>query len=73
MELDAAHRSSLHAKCVVVDRSVAFISSANFTVAAQRRNIEIGTLIRSQPFADRLDSHFDALVASGLVRPLSGM
>jgi len=61
LETDGAQRSSLHAKCVVVDRSVAFISSANFTEAAQKRNIEIGALIRSTSFAERLDSHFDAL------------
>lgn len=67
LELDTVQRSSLHAKCVVIDRSVAFISSANFTEAAQKRNIEIGTLIRAPSFAERLESHFEALVASGLV------
>ena len=35
-------RASLHAKCVVVDGAKAFIGSANFTEAAQFRNIEIG-------------------------------
>jgi phosphatidylserine/phosphatidylglycerophosphate/cardiolipin synthase-like enzyme len=52
---------------VVVDRSVAFISSADFTEEAQKRNIEIGALIRSASFAERLDSHFDAVAASGIV------
>jgi phosphatidylserine/phosphatidylglycerophosphate/cardiolipin synthase-like enzyme len=67
LETDGGQRSSLHAKCVVVDRSVAFISSANFTEAAQKRNIEIGVSIRSASFSERLDSHFDALAASGIV------
>jgi hypothetical protein len=73
LETDGAQRSSLHAKCVVVDRSVAFISSANFTEAAQKRNIEIGALIRSPSFAERLDSHFDALAASGIVVRVPGL
>ena len=33
LNMDAEKRSSLHAKCVVVDRQVAFVSSANFTEA----------------------------------------
>jgi phosphatidylserine/phosphatidylglycerophosphate/cardiolipin synthase-like enzyme len=36
-------RVKLHAKCVVVDERWAFITSANFTEAAQERNIEAGT------------------------------
>jgi len=58
---------------LVVDRSIAFISSANFTEAAQKRNIEIGALIRSASFAERLDSHFDALAASGIVVRVPGL
>jgi phosphatidylserine/phosphatidylglycerophosphate/cardiolipin synthase-like enzyme len=73
LETDGGQRSSLHAKCVVVDRSVAFISSANFTEAAQKRNIEIGVLIRSASFAERIDSHFDALAASGIALRVPGL
>lgn len=58
-------RSSLHAKCVVIDRSVAFITSANFTEAAQRRNIEAGVLVRYRPFVERLTAYFEALRAAG--------
>jgi phosphatidylserine/phosphatidylglycerophosphate/cardiolipin synthase-like enzyme len=54
LELDAEKRASLHAKCVVIDNKLAFVSSANFTGAAQERNIEIGVLIRSKSFAQRL-------------------
>ncbi len=32
----------LHARCVVVDRARAFVSSANFTQRGQERNIEVG-------------------------------
>lgn len=62
-------RSSLHAKCVVVDRRVTLITSANFTEAAQHRNIEAGVLARYPPFVERLAGYFEALRASGqLVR-----
>lgn len=60
-----ARRASLHAKCVVVDEEVAFVSSANFTEAAQRRNVEAGVLIRSQRFAAKLAAHFLTLAEVG--------
>jgi phosphatidylserine/phosphatidylglycerophosphate/cardiolipin synthase-like enzyme len=46
LELDARRRANLHVKCVVVDRQVVFVSSANFTEAVQERNIEVGVLLR---------------------------
>ena len=67
---DAVKRSSLHAKCVVVDRRVAFVTSANFTEAAQERNIEAGVVVRSPRFAARLADHFGALADAGLLRRL---
>ncbi len=70
LDLEAEKRSSLHAKCVVVDKQVAFVSSANFTEAAHVRNIEAGVLIRSPRFASRLAHHFEALAAAGVLRPL---
>lgn len=57
--------SSLHAKCIVVDRRVALVTSANFTEAAQQRNIEAGVLVRYPPFAERLAGFFEGLQASG--------
>ncbi len=73
LESDPARRASLHAKCVVVDREVAFVSSANFTEAAQVRNIEVGVLIRSAPFARRLAQHFEALVEGGALQRVPGI
>ena len=60
-------RSSLHAKCVVVDSEEVFISSANFTKAAQQRNIEVGLKIDSPWLAGRLIRHFQLLTEHGLV------
>jgi len=54
-------RASLHAKCVIVDRSRALVTSANFTDAAQRKNIEVGVDIRHQPAASRLADYFQGL------------
>ncbi|MBK8536914.1 MAG: hypothetical protein IPL59_18560 [Candidatus Competibacteraceae bacterium] len=70
LELDAAKRASLHAKCVVVDRQTAFVSSANFTEAAQVRNIEVGVLIRNPAIAESLNRHFEALIEAGVLRGL---
>lgn len=62
-------RASLHAKCVIVDRHTALVTSANFTDAAQRKNIEAGVLIRYEPFVTRLIGYFESLRASGQLLP----
>jgi len=51
-------RSAMHAKCIVVDGRDLFISSANFTEAAQNRNVEVGILVRSTSLAQNLARHF---------------
>lgn len=61
----SSERASLHAKCVVVDRSVALVTSANFTPAAQHRNIEAGVLIRYRPHVERLMAYFEGLRDTG--------
>lgn len=70
LDPDPSRRSSLHAKCVVVDSERALVSSANFTEAAQLRNLEVGVLIHSRPFAERLVHHFEALAEAGALSPL---
>lgn len=73
LDMDCKKKTSLHAKCVVIDRRVAFVSSANFTEAAQVRNIEVGVLIRSPRFASRLVDHFEGLAEAGALKPLPGL
>jgi phosphatidylserine/phosphatidylglycerophosphate/cardiolipin synthase-like enzyme len=63
LSVERTDRSVLHAKCVVVDGQQSFISSANFTEAAQQRNIEVGALLRSASIAVRLIHFFDALLS----------
>lgn len=66
LETDNTKRACLHAKCIVVDRERTFISSANFTEAAQQRNIEVGVIIKSRSFSERLSHHFEVLAAVGV-------
>jgi phosphatidylserine/phosphatidylglycerophosphate/cardiolipin synthase-like enzyme len=62
-------KSVLHAKCLIVDDCRAFVSSANFTEAAQQRNIEAGVLVDDRAFACALRDQFESLVGAGqLVR-----
>lgn len=62
-------RSSLHAKCVVVDGEQVFVSSANFTKAAQERNIEVGLVIQSGYLATRISHYFRLLIEHKIVVP----
>jgi phosphatidylserine/phosphatidylglycerophosphate/cardiolipin synthase-like enzyme len=59
--------ASLHAKCVVVDEAISFVTSANFTSRGQTRNIEVGVLIEDPEFAEKLAGHWRGLVARSLV------
>ncbi|MBZ0186760.1 MAG: hypothetical protein K8F91_10970, partial [Candidatus Obscuribacterales bacterium] len=70
LELDSSKRSVLHAKCIVVDENHVFVSSANFTEAAQERNIEIGLAFKSPEIAKRIIWHFSALLDEGILVPL---
>lgn len=72
LEMDSDKRASLHAKCIAIDRQIAFVSSANFTQAAQARNIEVGTLIHSEHFAMQLVDHFERLAAENILVLLPG-
>ncbi|HPA20708.1 MAG TPA: DISARM system phospholipase D-like protein DrmC [Verrucomicrobiae bacterium] len=60
-----ADRASLHAKCVIVDRREAIVTSANFTEAAHHRNIEAGVILKSPALAVRLADYFNALIHAG--------
>lgn len=52
----------MHAKVVIIDRTAALISSANFTEAALNRNIETGVLLRQPRQVLRLRSFFEGLM-----------
>lgn len=60
----------LHAKAVVADNEVVFVTSANLTEAALDRNIELGLLLRDRALAAAAASHFQILIDRGMLRPL---
>lgn len=63
-------KSVLHAKAVVADDEVVFITSANFTEAALDRNIETGLLSRDRHLALTVVRHFQTLIDRKLLLPL---
>jgi hypothetical protein len=71
LSMEAAERASLHAKCVIIDRATALVTSANLTEAAQQRNIEVGILVRDPALAARLANYFDELFALGVLHELA--
>lgn len=72
LSADRDVRASWHAKCVLADDEVAFVTSANFTEWAQERNVEAGVLIRGHHFVRQLRRQFDGLTQSKQVRRLPG-
>ncbi len=68
LQAGSKQRACLHAKCIVVDHRIAFVSSANFTEAAQERNIEVGLLVRSPAVSRQLTTHFGKLLEAGLLQ-----
>jgi phosphatidylserine/phosphatidylglycerophosphate/cardiolipin synthase-like enzyme len=67
LETDTQKKACLHAKCIVVDYHDLFVSSANFTEAAQERNLEVGLLIHSPVLAARVQGHFEGLVEAKML------
>lgn len=72
VHIDATQRATWHAKCVLVDDDIAFVTSANFTEWAQPRNVEAGVVVRDRHFARQLRAQFDLLIQSKQVRRLPG-
>ncbi len=63
--------ANLHAKCAVADGRQAYVSSANLTGWAMDHNLEVGYLVTGGPTPIRLHEHFDALLSSGQLEPVS--
>ena len=73
LALGDSEHASLHAKCIVVDERKALVTSANFTEAAQLRNIEAGIFIIDSNIARSLVRQFEALIAAGLLHRVPGL
>lgn len=67
---DDCKSACLHAKFVIADSKHVFITSANFTEAAQQRNIEAGVLLDSPNLARDIQTHFQSLIDHGLLEKL---
>ena len=61
---------AVHAKCAVADSSIAFITSANLTMAAMEHNMELGVLIRGGDLPKKLQRHLESLVVTELIEKL---
>ncbi len=70
LDLGRSERACMHAKCVVIDDEIAFVTSANFTEAAQQRNVELGLLVRQPVLAAGLRLRFEHLSAAGCLLPV---
>ena len=57
-------KSSLHAKAMIIDRSLVFIGSLNLDPRSVQQNTEIGIVLKSSEIADRLAMFFDKIVPS---------
>lgn len=60
--LKASDRSSMHCKFVLADEERCFITSANFTEAAQTKNIEVGIELSGSYEPKALSAYFKALI-----------
>lgn len=45
-----------HAKFVVIDHEMALLTSANFSFSAEKKNVELGVLLRDAAFAQSIES-----------------
>jgi phosphatidylserine/phosphatidylglycerophosphate/cardiolipin synthase-like enzyme len=68
LALDGDVKSSMHAKCIIVDVEATLVTSANFTQAAHHRNIEAGVVLHSKEYAVSLKSQFFNLIEAGLLK-----
>lgn len=63
--------SSMHVKCAVADHQTAFVTSANLTDAAMTSNMELGLVVRGGDVPRRIARHFEALMATEVLRELA--
>lgn len=59
----------LHAKAVIVDGRDILVTSANLSNLAHQHSLELGLLCRGGGAAERVQHHFDALIATGVLTP----
>ena len=70
LNLNSADRASMHAKFVIADEERCFITSANFTEAAQKKNIEVGIELSNSLEPKLLSHYFKQLMTDGKIERL---
>ncbi|TAE92053.1 MAG: hypothetical protein EAZ81_04150 [Verrucomicrobia bacterium] len=65
LNLNSSDRASMHAKFVIADEERCFITSANFTEAAQKKNIEVGVELSNSLEPKVLSQYFKRLMCEG--------
>lgn len=60
----------LHTKCVIADRGLALVTSANLSDSAQKRNLELGVLIKNYAYASKICNYFDGAIKTKVLLPL---
>lgn len=60
----------LHTKCIVADRRLALVTSANLSDSAQKRNLELGVLIKNPSYASKICNYFDGAIKTKVLLPL---
>lgn len=70
LHMNASDRASMHAKFVIADEERCFITSANFTEAAQKKNIEVGVELSHSHEPKALSMYFKQLIAEGKLEQL---
>lgn len=73
LSVEPNSKAVLHAKCIVVDERWSFVTSANFTEAAQERNIEVGLLVEDTSLANALALQFTGLARIGALARMVGI
>jgi hypothetical protein len=68
--MDGQARAVLHAKCIVIDRAAALVTSANPTPAAYTKNIEVGVVVRGGSIPSQIATHFEELIKAGKLKKL---
>jgi hypothetical protein len=71
LTMEAKKRAVLHAKCIVIDSQTALVTSANPTLAAYTRNVELGVVVRGGTIPRQITDHFSSLITSGALRRLN--
>ena len=64
---DSTYPPRQHAKLVVVDEGAAFVTSANFSDAAAKRNLECGLLSRDASIAQGIAAQLETLRQHGVL------